>query len=170
MMRTTTPKADSIDLAKFILAKLGDMTHLKLQKLLYYVEAWHLACFGESITADDFKAWVHGPVSTRVWNVFKNASSPLLSDLRISTGEAKAVVGRISRLLRPEQLSLIEDVLREYGKLNAYELEGLTHSEKPWIEARRGVASDEPSSRPISKSTMTKFYRARLGKGHEQVR
>lgn len=165
----STPKPDSVDLAKFVLAKSGKMTHLKLQKLLYYVEAWHLAVFEEPLLADEFKAWVHGPVSTRVWNAFKDASSPLLNDMKISTREARPIVQKISRLLRPEQLSLIDDVLGEYGKLNAYELEGLTHSEKPWIEARKGVAADEPGRRPISKTTMMKFYRARLGNGHEQV-
>ena len=40
----------------------GDLiTNKKLQKLLYYVEAWNLV-YKSSLIDDDFEAWVHGPV------------------------------------------------------------------------------------------------------------
>lgn len=153
---------DSVELAKLILAKQGAMTHLKLQKLLYYVEAWHLVHFKESIVSDKFKAWMHGPVSTKVWHAFKDSRSPLNSDVSISIKEAREIKAKAKAVLKPDQLSLIDDVLKEYGKLTAYELEGLTHSELPWIEARRGLPPDESSSSEISKVTMLKFYRHRL--------
>ena len=161
-MSTEAPKIDSVELAKFILAEQGAMPHLKLQKLLYYVEAWHLAYFQDSIVTDKFKAWVHGPVSLKVWHAFKDSRAPLFNDIGISAKEANQVRAKIKSVLSPEQLSLIDDVLREYGRLTAYELEGLTHSEKPWLEARKGLPADESSSREISKSTMMKFYRRQL--------
>ncbi len=168
-MTKKAPKIDSIALAKLILAKLGPTPHLKLQKLLYYVEAWHLACFNESITEDDFKAWMHGPVSTKVWHAFKDAKSPVFNAIKISAAEAKRAVTSAKDILMPEQLSLVDDVLKEYGGLNAYELESLTHSEKPWANARKGVPADEASTNVISKATMSKFYRQRLyGNGKVQ--
>jgi uncharacterized phage-associated protein len=156
------PKIDSIDLAKLILARKGPMPHLKLQKLLYYVEAWHLAFFQESIIGDDFKAWMHGPVSTKVWRAFKDSTSPVFNKIKISAAEARGALSCAKRTLAAEQLSLIYDVLKEYGGLNAYELEAMTHSEKPWVDARKGISPDEACNRDISKETMFRFYRQRL--------
>jgi uncharacterized phage-associated protein len=156
------PKIDSVELAKFILAKLGGMPHLKLQKLLYYIEAWHLAIFEESIIDDSFKAWMHGPVSTKVWQVFKNEDSPLFSNIYISPEEAASIETKVKGILHTEQLAMIDNVLEVYGGLTGYELEGLTHQEWPWREARNGIPDDESSTKEISKTTMLKFYRKRL--------
>ena len=41
----------------------GDsMTNLRLQKLLFYAQAWHLALTNRPLFEEDFEAWVHGPV------------------------------------------------------------------------------------------------------------
>jgi len=76
-------KVDSIQLANYLLAVAGPMPHLKLQKLAYYVEAWHLAYFGEPLIEDNFQAWLHGPVSPRIWKQFKNDENPLLNQLSL---------------------------------------------------------------------------------------
>lgn len=156
------PKIDSIELAKFILAKLGGMPHLKLQKLIYYIEAWHLAIFEESIIDDGFEAWMHGPVSAKVWHVFKNDDSPLLSNICISSEEVISIKAKVKGVLNGEQLALIDNVLEEYGSLTGYELEGLTHQEWPWCQGRNGIPDDESSTNEISKTTMKNFYRKRL--------
>jgi uncharacterized phage-associated protein len=158
----TAPQIDSKDLALVLLAKAGPMSHLKLQKLLYYVEAWHLAILDESIVTDQFRAWMHGPVSTKVWHHFKDANSPVFNTIEIDPATAESALDMARRSLKPEQFSLIEDVLREYGKLNAYELEAQTHSESPWLKARVGTAPDESSNAIIAKEAMKKFYRRRL--------
>jgi uncharacterized phage-associated protein len=59
-------------------------------------------------------------------------------------------------------VEMISDVLAEYGDKSPYHLECLTHSEKPWLEARRGVADGEASSNPICKETTKRFYQSRL--------
>ncbi|MBR2290865.1 MAG: DUF4065 domain-containing protein [Prevotella sp.] len=53
---------DSIVLSNYILKHYGPMSHLKLQKLLYYCDAYSLAYFGEELITDQFEAWVHWPV------------------------------------------------------------------------------------------------------------
>jgi uncharacterized phage-associated protein len=159
---TAAPKIDSIELAKLLLAKAGPMPHLKLQKLLYYVEAWHLAILGESIVDDRFRAWMHGPVSTKVWHAFKNSTSPVFSKIMLASREVKQAISHAEARLDPAQLALIEDVLAEYGKLDAYSLEAQTHSEEPWIRARHGTPPDKVSNAIISKELMKKFYSRRL--------
>lgn len=156
------PKIDSVELAKYILAKRGKMSHLKLQKLLYYIEAFHLAYFQESVIKDDFEAWMHGPVCKKVWNAFKEDSKPVYGLLAMPEKDARHAIRTIEEALSEDQLEIIGDVLKEYGDKSSYHLECLTHVELPWREARRGVAPDASSSNKISKRTMMQFYRKSL--------
>jgi uncharacterized phage-associated protein len=157
-----TPKIDSIELAKFILAKLGAMPHLKLQKLVYYIEAWHLAIFEESIIRDDFEAWMHGPVCKRVWKAFRDATAPVYGMVALEPKDVRLAIKTAESSLSKDQIELIGDVLIEYGDKTSYYLECLTHSELPWREARRGVPPDAGSVETISKKTMKEFYQKAL--------
>lgn len=150
------PQMDSLDLAEFVLAKLGKVTHLKLQKIVYYLDAWHLAVFGCPLVADDFEAWLHGPVSRKVWNRYK--ADATLYGVLAAKSDKSAEVGKLSA----DQQELIADVLTEYGDKSSYYLECLTHSEEPWIEARKGVQPGESSENVISKKTMQEFYQKRF--------
>lgn len=161
-MSDTHPKIDAKQLAHYLLAKVGHMSHLKLQKLLYYVQAWHLVFFDTPIIEDDFKAWVHGPVCLSVWHDLKDVAI-LNGEVQIPSSTARAdVVKRTEGALVKDQIQLIDSVLAEYGKRTAFELECLTHEESPWREARAGIPPEQPSSKVISQSAMRRFYRARL--------
>ena len=146
---------DSSELTNYILAKGGSMNHLKLQKVLYYVEAWHLVFFNKSIVEDEFQAWVHGPVSKKLWNEVKNLSV-LYSELEVSKPEK--IIKDVEEKLNQDQIDLINDVIKKYGKQSGYNLECLTHNELPWIEAREGLSPNAPSNNIISKKTMKKYY------------
>ena len=157
----TLPKIDSIDLAKHLLAKLGKMEHLKIQKLLYYMEAYHLAYFDVSLIDDDFEAWMHGPVSRKVWLHFKKPAA-VYNEISISGEEAVACAGRFEKTLSPTQQEFLQDVLNNYGNDTSYQLECQTHDEAPWIEARAGLSPTEVCKNVISKETMKQFYRQYL--------
>jgi uncharacterized phage-associated protein len=129
----------------------GDpLSNLKLQKLLYYAQAWHLAIFDQPLFEESIEAWVHGPVVASEYRRFKGwAWQPIQDNPEMPTlGEAVE-----------EHLS---DVVNVYGGMTAYQLEQLTHSEAPWINARNGVPEDEPSSAVISHERMKDFYRTRM--------
>src|SRR3990167_4770105 len=80
---------DSNDLANYVLMKQGQMSHLKLQKLLYYIQAYHLANLEAKIIADDFEAWVHGPVSRKLFDKVKDLSLLYSEiDFKLEEGEA----------------------------------------------------------------------------------
>ena len=50
----------------------GDMmTNLRLQKLLYFAQGWHLARYGKPLFDDDIEAWQYGPVVPSVYNAYK---------------------------------------------------------------------------------------------------
>jgi uncharacterized phage-associated protein len=48
-----------------------EMTNLKLQKLLYYCQAWYLAFLGKPLFGERIEAWIHGPVVPPVFGSFK---------------------------------------------------------------------------------------------------
>ena len=157
-------KVDSIELAKYILAKVGDTNHLKLQKLVYYVEAYHLAYFGKSIICDEFEAWLHGPVSRKIWdrlkpiaNVYDNVRLKKLDDR-----DNLAIVKSFKKTITAEQVELIDDILGEFSKRSAYYLECLTHSEQPWKTARTGYADADKCEETIDKNEMKKFYKKNI--------
>src|SRR5262249_39612106 len=64
--------------------------------------------------------------------------------------------------LDPKTVDFIEEVLEEYGPLDARRLEQLTRREDPWIEAHRGIPDDEPSTATIDEEAMGVYYRQRL--------
>lgn len=151
---------DSIELSKYILASAGSALHLKLQKLVYYVEAYHQAYFDQALIEDEFEAWLHGPVSRRLWNHYKqiaNIYDPIMCDV-----EPEKAIDAFRGKVTEDQLELIDDVLKEYGHESAYALECLTHSEEPWIRARKGYAPDDRCEEVIDKNIMKEFYKQYL--------
>jgi uncharacterized phage-associated protein len=161
LIKRKLKKVDSLELAAYILAKLGSMNHLKIHKLIYYIEAYHLAYFNQSIINDNFKAWVHGPVVVKVWHELKEKAN-IYDGVIIKDQFIKSIIKNIKSLLTYEQLEFINEILSEFNKRSPYELECLTHSETPWIEARVGLAPNMPSSNIISKDLMKKYYKRKL--------
>ena len=50
------------DVAAYILDKLGPISTIKLQKLVYYCQAWSLVWDEEPLFSERIEAWVNGPV------------------------------------------------------------------------------------------------------------
>ena len=153
-------KIDSVMLAEYILFKYGKMSHLKLQKLLYYVQAFHLAYFDSPLVDDEFEAWLHGPVSRKIYNTVKDFSV-LYNDVEYKK-DGETPDAFLKFRLSPDQLTLIDDVLKEYSALSGTELENLTHSEKPWIEARKGCGFGDLCHEVIPKNVMSDYYKGQL--------
>ena len=158
----TLGTVDSALLSEYILQNFGDMSHLKLQKLLYYAQAYHLAYFENPLTEDDFEAWVHGPVSRKVFDLLKDKSL-LYVDLKYVPEEGtQSPAGYLQSSLTKEQIDWVNYVLGEFSSLSGPELEALTHSEAPWIDARKGFGPADRCNNFIPKPAMAEFYRQQL--------
>lgn len=125
----------------------GDIiSNLKLQKLLYYMEGYHLAFFESSLFEDPIEAWTYGPVVTKVYHRFK-ANGPGGLELE----------GDISELaLEEEEEDMFSQVMNEYGKFNAIKLMEMTHRELPWKEA-----FDKPDKR-INRDSMKNYFKTMI--------
>lgn len=125
------------------------VSNLKLQKLVYYSQAWYLAIFKKPLFVEDIEAWVHGPVVPQIFRLYRDYKwSPL----------PQAGNAAVSTKVRKH----LEEVWNAYGNRSAYDLERLTHSEDPWKEARIGLSPDESSHNVIEKDSMRKYYSSRL--------
>ena len=129
----------------------GDpITNLKLQKLIYYTQGWHLGIHERPLFDDRLEAWLHGPVQPTLYHALKTYRwNPISED----PGEV---------LLPRTVKAHIDEVLEEYGGKSAYELERLTHAEDPWLNARGEAQMDEPSEAVISQQDMKDYFRAML--------
>lgn len=146
---------DSIILSDYILKNYGPMSHLKLQKLLFYCDAYCLAYTGEELVTDEFEAWVHGPVSRKVYANLKDVSI-LYADL---TYVDKGIdVDAEFDKLNSSKKDVVKEVLRVLSTWTGLQLESSTHKEQPWIEARAGYGQGEKCNTPISKATTRSFY------------
>lgn len=130
----------------------GDpMTHLKLQKLAYYAQAWHLALLDAPLVADGFEAWVHGPVARSLYDRFQaHGWQPIGPDQMTSNPE---------QTLPADTRVFLDEIWEVYGQYTAKHLEAFTHIERPWTEAREGLSPIERSAAPISVETMKAYYR-----------
>lgn len=148
-------KIDSTVMADFILKHYGPMSHLKLQKLLFYCDAYHLAYFGKELVTDEFEAWAHGPVSRKIYNSLKDKSI-LYSDIYYEDNGLDPDIE--FEKLTIDQKELLKDVLGNLSSWTGLQLESATHREIPWIEARSGFREGDKCSVLISKQTTKDFY------------
>lgn len=140
--------ADVRDVAQYILKRRGPMTTWKLQKLVYYCQAWSLVWDEEPLFPDKIEAWADGPVVRRLYDIHRGKF-------------------RISRIreadpsrLNDTQRETIDAVLETYGDKPSAWLRNLTHSERPWRDARRraGLSASERGNAVISLDAMVQYY------------
>lgn len=133
-----------------------NLINLKLQKLLYYLQAWSLGINQKVFLRCTFEAWVHGPVSRELYDRFKSSHS-LYSFITVSD----VVHPNPEAEIAPDDIEFINYILDNYAGYSGAELESMTHKEEPWLEARNGCAPMQSCNKKISEETMKKYYGAR---------
>lgn len=111
----------AMNVAKYIVNAIP-VDNLKLQKLLYYCQAVHLAKYDSVLFNDDIEAWDYGPVVRVVYNKYKNKTDILKSSPS-------------NEIFTDNQRNAIDLTLAYYGNFTGGELINETHSESPWIDA-----------------------------------
>lgn len=140
--------ADVRDVAAAIMSSVGECTTMKLQKLLYYCQGWHLAWCGVPLFDADIEAWTDGPVVREIYKSHRGRLN--LSDPWPHSGDAARLNANESESVRL--------VIDRYGDKSADELSDSAHNESPWIEAREGMSETELSSKLINPGVMQDFF------------
>lgn len=151
---------DINDIVDYIISKVktddeyASLINLKLQKLLYYVQAWSYGINGRPAFNGEFEAWVHGPVNREIYNRF-NSSKYLYSEINLDDRKNTNVE------LDTDTSEFIDFILENYLKYSGAELERLSHSESPWIQARGKSGAYDRCDNDISPKSMTEYYAAK---------
>ena len=140
------PEVSVFDVAQYILSQKGEMSTMKLQKLVYYAQAWSLVWDEKPLFKEKIEAWANGPVVRDLFNFHRGA-------FRISS----IPLGNPS-LLDDIQIETINSVLKYYGERSAQYLIDLTHLERPWKETRRGIPLSERSHKEIPLDLIAEYY------------
>ncbi len=143
---TKAEPVNVFDVAEYILQKQGAMTTMKLQKLVYYSQAWALVWDEKPLFPERILAWANGPV---VYELFK----PFQGAFEISTTGR----GNPARLKKYQEETIC-GVLNYYGKRPSQWLSDLTHMEAPWKNARKGLKENERGTKEISLASLAEYY------------
>ena len=152
-MASVDAVADYI-LGKIVMDEGDSITNLKLQKIVYYCQAWSLAIHGDRLFDDEIEAWVHGPAVMSLYQRFKDYGNQAID-------VALAVTDPMLEL-DDQQRELIDDVWDAYGPLSGMQLRRMTHKEDPWRNARGDCGAYDSCRNAISETDMRDFYRRRL--------
>lgn len=122
------------------------ITNLKLQKVLYFVQAYYLAKLGKPLFSDNLKAWKYGPVVPSVYRKYKDSgSNPIISEEDKSS-------------LSEEDKKIVQKIWSTFGGYSASKLVDITHAHTPWKEANK------KPSQIISNKALKEYYTPLLNK------
>lgn len=144
-----SPEAATVsvfDVSAYILKKLGTMTTMKLQKLVYYCQAWSLVWDEKPLFREKIEAWSNGPVVRELFAFHRGMFH--VSSIPVGNPD----------LLDDQQQETIDAVIDYYGHKPSQWLIDLTHMEEPWKKARAGLPVSVRSSKMISLEDMAEYY------------
>lgn len=125
--------------------EIGDlMTNLRLQKLLYFAQGWHLARYGRPLFDAEFKAWTYGPVVPSIYSQYKDQKNQGILCPNPPADDA----------FTDDEYALLLDVAREYNNLSTARLVNLSHDAKgPWAQV--------PQSFTIPQAEIQEYFKGK---------
>lgn len=139
--------ASVLSVANYILQNPGPMTAMKLQKLVYYSQAWSLVWDGKPLFEEEIQAWANGPVCPKLFKKHRGEFT-----------QSKDRFQEYGMDFISAEKETMDAVIEGYNEYPPYELSELTHSEFPWKKARKDTPAGLSSSSVISLESMQEFY------------
>lgn len=140
----------AIDIANFYVNLANgieneEIDNLKLNKICFYAQAWHLVRFGRPLFEDEIEAWKYGPVIPAVYYAYKVCGRSPIEQPVSEVDENE---------FTSEELSLLIDVYMTYGKYTSRALIGKTHEKgSPWA-----VVYEEDRNNKITNDVIRKCF------------
>ncbi len=134
------------DVAAYILQKRHPISALKLQKLVYYCQAWSLVWDERPLFDERIEAWANGPVVPELYR--EHRGDYTVSTLRRGDPDC------LSRKAK----ETVDAVLSFYGDRSPQWLSDLTHMETPWIKAYGATPPGQRCRNEISLADMAEYY------------
>ncbi len=98
------------------------ITHLKAQKILYYIRVWGIVSKNETFP-EQFKKWKFGPVNQDIYDKYKSfGKNPIFEDMN----------GRY--IIEGPQAEFVDFIIESYAPFDGIALSAMSHREEPWIQ------------------------------------
>jgi uncharacterized phage-associated protein len=139
----------------------SDLTHLKLQKLLYFAQGWHLAFSGFPLFEDPIEAWRHGPVIRSIYNALcgkgkYNEITEPIKGLVITDG---VCTWGIPMIQSTDAVGFMESFWKVYAKNSPWSLVAASHKKGgPWDQIKSSVGNDILNDNQIIPVEIIKSY------------
>lgn len=147
--------------AAYIQLKLTEggevLTQGKLHRLLYYVQAWHLALYDKPLFNGMFQAWIFGPVNRETYDWWAQKKRTLHSLM-----EPEDIQGFDLTVLTEQAREHIDEVLDVYAPYTGSQLEAMAKREDPWNRARKGYKPSEKCEVEIDERFMGRYYKLQI--------
>jgi uncharacterized phage-associated protein len=127
------------------------LTNLRLQKLLYYAQAWSLVLRESELFPEDIEAWRWGPVVPTVYNQLPDGQGAI---------QIPPTQFFDAPDLPPEDAELVRSVWEAYNQYSALQLSRMTHQETPWLRAWGNRPTDGTGSDndPIEVDDLEEYF------------
>ena len=158
MVGTILMMTRAIDVAGYLIHKAAAepepeyLTHLRLQKLLYYAQAWCLVTHDRPLFNAKVEAWRHGPVVREVYPSFADFGCNEIFPINHIP---------VPAILSEEDRLLVDSVWENYKVYSPNKLRTMTHSEGPWLSARGESGEDDKCDSEITCESLKRFFTKR---------
>lgn len=123
----------AIELILFFANNLSDASKLKVQKLLFFADIYHINKFGRPILGDIYNALPQGPINSKFLDFINTATTETFK-----LNKYNLIANRKENLdyFSKSDIEALNYSLQNYGHYTAEELSKISHEHKAWINAR----------------------------------
>ncbi|MHA1782015.1 MAG: Panacea domain-containing protein [Promethearchaeota archaeon] len=149
-----------IEALYYILKKIGRADKIKLTKLIYLADKYHLMKYGRTITGDKYYAMPQGPVGSLVLDVLNSENYSLneeeiayFKDLINRVGEFNYEIANKNKnkfeYLSETDIEALDYICRKFGKWDSWYLKEYTHKYPEWNQHEKLLKSEIERRVPI---------------------
>lgn len=156
----TEAKYSALDIARFVINYSQEIhspvTNLKLQKLLYFIQAFFLTKQDRPCFTDEIEAWSLGPVVPSVYHEFKSFGAWQLPYIKAyfdnKNGIPVLMQGFDQSIISSFDRTQIQQIVSDFSSYSASVLVTVTHNQDPWKKAY------QYGSRVISNNSIKNYF------------
>ncbi|MFU0550151.1 Panacea domain-containing protein [Gardnerella piotii] len=135
-----------------ILHNYGKMSHERLELLTYYCQAQYLSTTSLQLFPNSFQAWKNGPVCLELFNIC------YLTQDEVSENNIIFSPIELYKSFNCSQLRVVYAVCDALKDYTTQDLAARARSELPWVDARRGVDTNNACDTELSHKIIHDYY------------
>jgi len=139
------------------------LTHLSLQKILYFIHGRHLIERESPLVGGHFEAWKYGPVHPLIFSTFRDTKGAAITKKAKKTDILTGEDLEIDPILDKETLLFIRQHAAHFLRLPAGRLVDLSHADgSPWDFVTRRQNRDRVFGDRITNDIIVRFFKRHI--------